>query len=318
VRAGTHALSLLSVPLNVHVLTALADGPKPLIDLRHAAGSPPQTTTRSHLCNLVNIGILERRRHKDFPLAVDYELTTAGRELLGIATVLQVWLASSPKGELTLGALGAKSTIRALAEGWSSTLIRALAARPLSLTQLSRLIPSLNYPALERRLSEMRLAGLIEACPGEARATPYMVADWLRRAVAPLGAAALWERRHDATRALPVGRVDIEAVFLLVVPLLGLPSGTSGSCRFAVEVRNADGRQDLVGVLVEIEEGRVVSCVTRLQGTADAWVSGSTAAWLSAMIEDETRRFEIGGDCALAAMLTDGLHEALFATAPRS
>ena len=46
-------------------------------------------------------------------------------------------------------------------------MMRALAARPLSLTELDSLISDLSYPALERRLSSMRIAGLVEAQPSQ-------------------------------------------------------------------------------------------------------------------------------------------------------
>ena len=67
-------MSLLSLPLHVHVLRALEEEPLALIDLRRAVGSPPQTTMRGHLRSLTEAGILERRRESDFPGSVDYEL----------------------------------------------------------------------------------------------------------------------------------------------------------------------------------------------------------------------------------------------------
>jgi DNA-binding HxlR family transcriptional regulator len=311
VRAGAHALSLLAIPLNVQVLHALAEEPMPLVDLRRAVGSPPQTTMRGHLRALTDIGVLERRRQNDFPGTVDYELSGPGRELLGVAGVLDSWLADSPEGAISLGNGAAKGAIKALVEGWSSTIVRALAARPLSLTELNRLISGLNYPSLERRLGALRLAGQIEACPGEGRSTPYAVTDWLRRAIAPLAVAARWERRHIPT-ASPIARIDVEATFLLAVPVLGLPTEMSGSCRLAVELRNGRGDPHLAGVLVEVREGNIVSCVARLQGEADAWVWGSISTWLQAVIEADTDRFEIGGDCDLAAALFEALHGTLF------
>jgi DNA-binding HxlR family transcriptional regulator len=298
--------------LNVQVLQALAEEPMPLMDLRRAVGSPPQTTMRGHLRALTEIGVLERRRQNDFPGTVDYELSGPGRELLGVAGVLEAWLADSPEGAISLGNGAAKGAIKALVEGWSSTIIRALAARPLSLTELNRLISGLNYPSLERRLGALRLAGQIEACPGEGRSTPYAVTDWLRRAIAPLAVAARWERRHIPTAAAPIARIDVEATFLLAVPVLSLATDMSGSCRLAVELRNGRGDPHLAGVLVEVREGSVAACIARLQGEADAWVSGSTFTWLQAVIEANTDRFEIGGDCDLAAALFEGLHATLF------
>ena len=55
-RAGTQALRLLSTPINVFVLQALAEGPHSLVDLRREAGSPPQTTMRGHLRTLAEQG----------------------------------------------------------------------------------------------------------------------------------------------------------------------------------------------------------------------------------------------------------------------
>lgn len=310
-RAGAYALSLLSVPLNGHVLRALDEEPTSLMDLRRAVGSPPQTTMRGHLKTLSEIGVLDRIRRNDFPASVDYELAGPGRELLAVADVVQDWLTVSPDGPLSLGTVASKSAVKALVEGWSASIVRALAARPLSLTELNRLISGISYPSLERRLAAMRMAGQIEACPGQGKGTPYAVTRWLRQAIAPLAVAANWERRHTPAAASPIGRIDVESVFLLVIPTLGLPSDLSGSCRLAVEIRNG-GSRHVAGVRVSVCEGRVVSCTSRLDGDAEAWVAGSISAWLSAVIEQETERLEIGGACGVTEAILQSLHGALF------
>jgi DNA-binding HxlR family transcriptional regulator len=312
-RAGAYALSLLSAPLNVDVLQVLEQEPRSLIDLRRAVGSPPQTTMRGHLRTLTEIGVLERTREAGFPGAVVYQLPRSGRELLQVAAVVDAWFADAPDGPISLGTLAAKSSIKAMVDGWSSTILRALAARPLSLTDLNRLISNLNYPSIERRLSALRLAGQIEASPGNGRGTPYAVTTWLRRATAPIIAAASWEREHVPSIAAPVGRLDVEAGLLLSVPLLSLSEELSGSCRLAVEVANGGGRRRLAGVTVEVEGGRISSCSSRLEGNhATAWASGSTPAWLRAVIHRDTDLLEVGGDGQLAMALLDGLHDSLF------
>lgn len=313
-RAGAYGLSLLSVPLNVHVLKALQEEPLSLIDLRRAVGSPPQTTVRGHLRTLTELGVLERRRQPEFPGAVDYDLGPAGRSLLDAAEVLQAWLAASPHGPIELGTVAARSAVKALVDGWSSAIVRALAARPLSLTELNRLISDLNYPSLERRLGAMRLAGQIEAQPGRTRGTPYVVTEWLRQAVAPIASVARWERRYAAAQSVPIGKLDIEAGFLLSVPLLTLPEDASGFCRLAVEVRggNGDNEPALAGVMVGLKEGRMASCVSKLKGQADAWVTGTVPAWIQALIDGDTDGIEVGGDCSLGLNVLDGLNGALF------
>jgi DNA-binding HxlR family transcriptional regulator len=311
-------LSLLSVPLNVHILTALEEEPLSLTDLRRATGSPPQTTLRGHLRNLTELGILERSRRNSFPGPVDFELGRPGRELIDVARLLQGWLGSAPDGPLVLGSIGARSTIKALVDGWSAAIIRALAARPLSLTELNRLIADLNYPSLERRLGAMRLAGQIKATPSNGRGTPYAVTSWLRRAVAPLAAAARWERRFAAADSAPIGRLDVESIFLLGVPLVRLPADVEGVCRLAVEVRGEGGRSNLAGVMVDVREGRIASCVARLQGNADAWASGSSLCWIEAIIDHDVDGLEIGGDGSLAMTLLDGLNGTLLRVAERT
>lgn len=316
-RAGTQVLRLLSTPLNVHVLQALAEGPRSLIDLRREVGSPPQTTMRGHLRTLAETGVVVRRRQSDFPGSLDFELTLVGQELWMVAQVLEGWLRTAPEGPLPLGSSAAKSAIKALVEGWGTSMVRALAARPLSLTELDGLINDLSYPSLERRLGAMRLAGQIVPTPSQGRGTPYAVTDWLRRAIGPLGAAARWERAHAAERTAPIRRLDAKAAFLLAVPLLNLSREVSGACRLVVEVDSTNGERQ-AGVLVEVREGRIASCVADVRGHADAWASGSVAAWLQAVIEDSApARLKLGGDCQLARALLDGLHGALFGVGRR-
>ncbi len=312
-RAGAHGLTLLSVPINVHVLTALEDGPLPLLDLRRAAGSPPQTTMRVHLKALTDSGVLLRRRQSDFPGTVDLELGPAGRDLLTVARVLEAWLACSPEGPLELGSPAAKSVTKALVEAWSSNIVRALSAKAFSLTELNRLISTINYPSLERRLAALRLSHLVESSPGGGRARPYLVSRWMRQAIAPLTAAASWERRYVPIATPTIGRIDFEAAFLLAVPLLELPPDLRGACRLAVEVPGSNGADtSLAGVLIGVDGGRVTSCSSNLRGPASAWAIGSARAWLGAVIEGDVSRLEFGGDSELSMSVLAGLHETLY------
>jgi DNA-binding HxlR family transcriptional regulator len=284
-----------------------------LVDLRRAAGSPPQTTTRNQLRMLTRIGVLERRQEAGFPGTVSYELGKAGRELIEVARVTEQWLGAAPEARMELGTSAAKNSIKALVDGWSSTVVRALAAGPLSLTQLSRLISTINYPSLERRLAAMRLTGQIATSEKHCgRSRPYSATPWLRRAVAPLVAGAAWERRFAPGEASPVAAIDVEATFLLALPLLRLSGHLTGTARLVVELRGADGRSVHAGAMVQVVEGAVVSCVSRLEGQANAWSSGPLGAWLSATIAGDPDGLEIGGDGELIHELVDGLHAVLF------
>ena len=305
-RAGAVALSLLSAPLNVHLLQALEDGPLPLIDLRRAVGSPPQSTMRVYSRTLVDLGALERQRQAAFPGTVEYGSTESGKSLLAIGAIHEGWLREAPAGPISLGSTASTSATKALVEGWSTNIIRALAAKPLSLTDLNRLIPRISYPSLERRLGALRLADLVEPHPGEGRGTPYRATSWLRRAIVPLAAGAWWERRHLADPPL-IGRLDVEAAFLLAIPLIEVPAGLSGRCRLAVEVQGGSSPV-FAGVMISVEDGRVVSCSSRLEGDADGWASGSAGSWIRRMGGREGD-LEVGGDTELVRGLVDSIRK---------
>jgi DNA-binding HxlR family transcriptional regulator len=264
---------------------------------------------RGHLRSLAKAGVLERRRDR-FPGAVGYELTPSGRGLLKVARVLAVWLARSPQGPIELGTAEAKNATKALVEGWATSIVRALSGRPFSLTELDQIVTCLSYPSLERRLAAMRLLGLVEAIPSRGRGTPYAATDWLRNAVAPLGAAARWEQRHQPEQAPPITNLDVETAFLLVLPLVRLREDLSGSCRLGVQMGNGDINR-LAGVMAEAKEGAIVFCVARLDGSPDAWVAGSPTGWFSAVIHGDLHGLELGGEAVFAAGLVDAMHDAL-------
>ncbi len=305
-RAGATALSLLAAPLNVHLLQALEASPLPLIDLRRAVGSPPQSTMRVYSRTLVEIGTLERQRQASFPGTVEYASTEAGRSLLEIGQILERWLQEAPAGPISLGTTASKSATKALVEGWSTNIIRALAAKPLSLTDLNRLIPRISYPSLERRLGALRLADLVEPYPGEGRGTPYRATPWLRRAIVPLTAGAWWERRYLADPP-QIGRLDVEAAFLLAIPLIELPENLNGKCRLSVEIQGGSSPV-FAGVLICVEEGKVISCSSRLEGEAEGWASGTASSWMRRM-SGQDADLEVGGDAELVREIIDAIRK---------
>lgn len=305
--AGAMGLSLLAVPLNVQALRTLADGETSLSGLSAALGHPPASTMRSYLGSLEELGVVERRQEAGFPGSVSYALTSSGKGLLWVESIHRGWLQLAPNGPVQPATQAAKSAIKALIGGWSSGIVRALAARPFALTELSRLIPQISYPTLERRLSAMRRVGLAEARRnGSGRGTPYAATHWLRHAVGPLTASMEWEQRHCAEQAPALRRIDIEAPLLLVAPLLELDRGRSPICRLAVEL-GTGAATDYAGVMVTIKEGRPTAWLSRLNGEADAWATGSLSDWLRWFNGKDEARLDFGGDTAIAAALVDSL-----------
>lgn len=315
-RPGATALSLLSTPLNLHVLRALEDEDLPLANLNRAVGHPPATTMRAYLKGLTDLGVLERRQEVDFPGSVSYALTEPGRKLLAVAAVLQHWLDAAPDVPIALGSPAAKSAVKALVDGWDATIVRVLATRPFALTELARLIPSISYPTLERRIAAMRRVGQLESQRNGngSRGTPYRATRWLRQAAAPLTAAIAWERRWAPAQTNTIGRIDVEASFLLATPLLDLPDEMSGCCRLAVEIRT-ESKLEYAGVMVKVEAGRLVSCTARLKGEIDAWATGTALDWFGWVNGHAGHQLEFGGDTTLARTVTEDLREVLLPVA---
>jgi DNA-binding HxlR family transcriptional regulator len=317
VRAGGTVLSLIASPLSVPILRAHLDGPLRLPDLRERIGGAAQTTLRGQVGNLRGIGALERRVRSGMPYTVENELTLAGLGVLLVAKVVEAWLNRAPQGAIPLGSESAKGAIRALVGGWGSTMLRALSARPLSLTELSSLINDHSYPALERRLSAMRAARQLEPRPnGDRGAKPYGVTKWTRQAVAPIAAAGHCECKYLAQSTVPLTQIDIEAIFLLSVPLVDLDVTRAGSSLLAVDTGSGESGQPgnrLVGVHVEVKEGAVTNCSSRLEDDPHTWALGSINAWVDAILEGKAESLRIGGDRGeLAEKLIEGLHTSLF------
>jgi DNA-binding HxlR family transcriptional regulator len=312
-RAGTAVLSLFAVPLNAPILRALADGPKRLSALRAELGGPAQSTLRGILAKLVEGGALTRGLG-DRPSVLAYELTPFGEDLLFVVAAVEAWLGLAPDGPIALESGPAKVAIKALVGGWASTVVRALAARPLTLTELDKLIDGYTYPALERRLSAMRHAGQIELGQNGdgSKGRQYTVSPWLRLGIGPLTVAARSERRHMANTTAPITRIDIESAFLLVTPLLDLDAGTSGFCQLAVEAGRGDARQPWAGAQVTFEKGSVSSCVARLEPQPESSVTGTAAAWLDAVIGRDPELLCFGGNADLGREIVEGLHDVLF------
>jgi DNA-binding HxlR family transcriptional regulator len=315
VRAGGTVLSLLAGPLCGPILNAHLGGPLRLPDLRERIGGAAQTTLRGQVGNLRAIGALERHVRTGMPYTVENELTDVGHGILGVAEVVEAWLSRAPQGPIAFGSEPAKSAIRSLVGGWGSTVLRALAARPLSLTELSGLIPELSYPSLERRISAMRASQQVEVMPTEmGKARPYAVTDWTRQAVGPLVAAGHCECQYIGEGADPLTRIDIEAAFHLGVPLVELPVGHSGSCLLAVDAAEGEEPQ-ATGVQVSLERGAVISCVSDLEQEPSTWVLGTVGGWVEAVIDGCFDDLRVGGrDPELAQALLGDLHRSISAT----
>lgn len=316
VRAGSHVLSLFANPLTARILRAHSNGPLRLSALHEQIGWSPHTTLRAAVNNLCGVGALAKGGNGDKRPSAATALTPAGEEMLQVADAIERWLAAAPMGPISPNSDEAKGAIKALAGGWNSTLMRALANKPFTLTGLDKLIPEVSYPSLERRLARMRATGQIEAVEAKDRGTPYLVTEWSRRAVAPLCVAGRCERRHLPHETAPITDVEVEASFMLTLPLAHLPPGSNGICMLAVQtVGNGcqEQGQNLAGVTVHVRRGEVVSCATQIAQSPPTWALGTAEDWLAVVIDGNLGELRFGGNRPqLAVDLVNGMHFALF------
>lgn len=235
----------------------------------------------------------------------------SGEEVLFISFVIEQWLQKAPSGPMAIDSAEGKRAVPALATGWSTTIVHALAVRPQTLTELDRAIDGLDSTALRGQLETMTEIGLVEASAGDGEGTLHRITDWLRAAIAPLIAATRFERRYAPAETPGIAPLDVEAGFLMALPLLGLPPGASGVCRLVIDVP-VHGEPIPTGVMARVEQGRIAAISTELGDEFDASLEGPPTAWLDAVINPLASRLYPEGDEDLATDLLVALHEVLF------
>jgi DNA-binding HxlR family transcriptional regulator len=249
------------------------------------------------------------------PLAVgarhEYRVTGGGREALFVGFVVERWLQSSPHGPLPFESTEAEMAIAALVDGWSTTVMHALARGPLTFEELHGQVEELGRRPLKRHLIAMLGAGQVEEHAGGNGEAVYAATDWMRAGIAPIIASARLERRDPKEDMAPIDALDVEAGFRCSLPLVELPRALSGTCRLGINLVG-DECGCLTGVTAEVEEGRVVSTRASLSGEADAWAAGSIGSWLDTVIEPDAKDVRTGDDKWLTRAVLDSLHRTLF------
>lgn len=304
-RAGGRVLRLLSDVLNVSILRLLARGPLPTPELGERVGPASRTTRFSRLRDLEALGVIRREKRGGSPPVTYCMLSASGTALLPVARRFAAWLNQGPVNPGRPRQTGDAQAIKALAAGWHTTALRWLAEGPRTVTDLaSRCSPEATYNDVRRTRLALADAGLVEPVRASGRGSPYGLSQWARCAVAPLAAAARWERNFLAGAAGIFTATEGETLLLLGLALIDLlPGALSGACMLQLEEGS--------GVRVEIEDGRIVSSVPVSENGHLAHVRGSTSAWLDALLDGGRDGLEMRGNTPrLPALLTVGLQEA--------
>ncbi len=312
-RAGALTLLYLAIPMKRNILLAMLAEAATGADIIDEADVPdPDDPVALEI--IADPYLVEPVDPDVDPSAIDENTllrpSQAGQDLLFVSSVLERWLGDCPDAPLRLGPEAAPA-LSALLNGWASTVIHTLAARPLTISQAAEAIGVLDHDTVDERIEEMMDAGLLIVLDGEADEERYAATEWLRTAIAPLATAARQELRHPLEDTAPIAALDVQTAFLLTLPLLELPGELSGTCSLAVGLEDGVAGSP-TGVTVRVEKGRLTSCEVRLDGDVDAWAAASAAAWLNTVIESDTRQVRSGGDGHLAGAVLHALHEKLF------
>jgi DNA-binding HxlR family transcriptional regulator len=91
------------------ILSALADGPPRLAELRTRLPGISAGVLNRHLQQMVDLGLVSRQRFRELPPRVEYQLTPAGRELLPTVIALarwgirNLWTRPQPREHIAIG-----------------------------------------------------------------------------------------------------------------------------------------------------------------------------------------------------------------------
>jgi len=302
-RAGGEVLSLLSDALNSSILRALMGGPLPVPELGRRLGPTSRTTRFSRLRDLERLGIIRRKKRPGTPPVAYCGLSSAGRELLPVVRRFARWLAESPDAPSSPDELDGARAIKALAVAWNTTILRWLAERPCSVTELGSLSPrDVTYHEVRAARESLSAAGMISPVASDERGQPYAASEWTRRAAGCIAAAMRWERAF-LTDTRPLAPAEAEGLLRLLLPLVEIqPTLQSGVCVLRID------RHDDLSVLVE--DGRIAPCDLPPSHPRVSQVSGDAEAWSRAVLDGRTDSLRMRGGIHLTAALTGGLHRA--------
>jgi DNA-binding HxlR family transcriptional regulator len=187
---------------------------------------------------------------------------------------------------------------------WTLLIVRDLAAGPRRFVELQRVLPGISTEQLRSRLNRMVADGLLTR--QRYREVPprvdYELTERSRELMPVLGALARWG--YDWTWTAPRGGEDVNvgAIFRLAPGLLSPPADAAGTVDLVLV-----GSDDEDRVFRLRAEGGDVTISERPEGSADAVVSGSEEAWISALGPDGAiASLDVEGGRALAEALLSG------------
>lgn len=294
-------LLMLSDPLNASILRLLARGALPITKLQEHLGPTSRTTRFSRLRELEELGVIVREKEGGSPPLTHCMLSAAGRDLLVVVRLLRRWLRENPSRSPGKGDLFGVVETKALAIGWNSTVLRWLAERPCSLTELdAQSPPGVSYHELRKAREALSHTGLIAAVASEDRGQPYELTDWTRRAAPALAAAVRWERSFLSKDDPEPASTDVETLLRLFSPSLA-PIGPALDEDSSPLPDNSEAFSVIVG-----NHGDGVGAGKR-SGSQVGEISGTLTSWLDALVDGRSTGLQMRGGIRLTTELLDRL-----------
>jgi DNA-binding HxlR family transcriptional regulator len=186
---------------------------------------------------------------------------------------------------------------------WSLLIVRDLSAGPRRFVELQRVLPGISTEQLRSRLNRMVADGLLTR--QRFREVPPRVEYGLTPRAAELmpvlGALARWGHEWAWSQPRSGEAIDVGAIFRLTPGLIA-PDELRGTIALAIQENESRTCFTVSGAHGPI------TVVEREDPRADAHVSGTTSAWISALSPGHDHRsLQISGDAELAVRLIEAL-----------
>jgi DNA-binding HxlR family transcriptional regulator len=301
-RLAPSILELLAEQSMLAILDALAERPLRPVELERRLPHAGHSLLMARLRQLLLRRAVFHRRSSGLPPTAHYGLTTAGRELLEIATDARRWERRWQPPSDPCNGLAALSVV---ADARTLAMICALAEQPLGPRGIARLAGNIGQASLMRRIARLLLDRIIvrESVRGQVR---YRLTEGGRQLCLLPVRAARWEWRY-ATPVDPIFASDLASVVRLLTPLARLPAHLTGACHLHV----ASSRCREPDVYLAAALGSVQAMRLPPQRSPSATIRARPRAWCEILLGTRPIARAASGDEALLLGILGALSGAL-------
>lgn len=219
-------LELLVEDWSLPVLRALMVGPRRPSELEARLPGLPHSALMRRLGDLHDRGLARREHRSSLNPQTTYELTTPGRRILDVAAAAERW-----ERLWTPGQADGHAGLALIADEHTREILLALAAEPLSPSDLERRVPLSRSP-LRKRLGTLTRSRLLDRHTDGGRVS-YEVTDSARDLALIAVAAARWAWEWERPEQ-PPNAEDVASTLHLFAPVAQLPADLGGVCRMHI------------------------------------------------------------------------------------